>query len=42
MAEFDFENLTVEQKAAIQEFLYKKYSDQPASDDSQFVVPFIE
>jgi len=41
MAEFDFENLTVEQKAAIQEFLYKKYSDQPASDDSQFVVPFI-
>lgn len=41
MADFNFENLTEEQKAAIQEFLYKKYSEQPSSDESQFVIPFI-
>lgn len=41
MADFNFENLTEEQKAAIQEFLYKNYSEQPSSDDSQFVIPFI-
>lgn len=41
MADFNFEDLTEEQKAAIQEFLYKNYSEQPSSDESQFVVPFI-